>query len=35
MGDRGIKWEGKTLLDLDYADDLKIRDESVSKMNEL
>ena len=21
MGDHGIKWEGKSLLDLDYADD--------------
>ena len=35
MGDHGIKWGGKTLLDLDYADDLSILDESVSKMNEL
>ena len=35
MGDHAIKWEGKTLLDLDYADDLSIVDESVSKMNEL
>ena len=26
--------EGRTLLDLDYADDLSILDESVSKMNE-
>ena len=34
MGDHGIKWGGKTLLDLDYADDLSILDESVSKMNE-
>ena len=32
--DHGIKWGGKTLLDLDYADDLSILDESVSKMNE-
>ena len=31
-GDHGIKWEGKTLLNLDYADDLSILDESVSKM---
>ena len=30
----GIKWGGRTLLDLDYADDLSILDESVSKMNE-
>ena len=34
IGDHGIKWGGKTLLDLDYADDLSILDESVSKMNE-
>ena len=32
--DYGIKWGGKTLLDLDYADDLSILDESVNKMNE-
>ena len=31
MGEHGIKWEGKTFLDLDYADDLGILDESVSK----
>ena len=35
MGDHGIKWGGKSLLDLDYADDLSILDESVSKMNEV
>ena len=35
MGDHGIKWGGKTLLDLDYADVLSILDKSVSKMNEL
>jgi hypothetical protein len=35
MGDHRIKWGGKTFLDLDYADDLSILDESVSKMNEL
>ena len=35
MGDHGIKWRGKTLLDLHYADDLSILDESVSKMKEL
>ena len=35
IGDHGIKWEGKTLLDLDYADDLSILDESVSKMNKV
>ena len=34
IGDHGIKWGRKTLLDLDYADDLSILDESVSKMNE-
>ena len=34
MGDHGIKWGGKTLLDVDYTDDLSILDESVSKMNE-
>ena len=33
IGDHGIKWGGKTLVDLDYADDLSILDESVSKMN--
>ena len=33
IGDHGIKWRGKTLLDLDYADDLSILGESVSKMN--
>jgi len=35
MGDHGIKWGGRSSLDLDYADDLSILDESVSKMNEL
>ena len=34
IGDHRIKWGGKMLLDLDYADDLSILDESVSKMNE-
>ena len=34
IGEHGIKWGGKTLLDLDYADGLSILDESVSKMNE-
>ena len=34
MGDHGIKRRGYTLLDLDYADDLSILDESLSKMNE-
>ena len=32
--DHGIKCGGKTLLDLDFADDLSILDESVSKINE-
>ena len=35
MGDQGIKWGGKTLLDLYYVDDLSILDESVSEINEL
>ena len=35
MGDHGIKWGWKTLLYLDYADDLSILHESVSKMNKL
>ena len=34
MGDHGIKWWGDHV-DLDYAGDLSILDESVSKMNEL
>ena len=34
IGDHGIKWGGRTLLDLDYADDLSILDDSVCKMNE-
>ena len=34
IGDHGIKWGGKTLLDSDYADDLSILNESLSKMNE-
>ena len=33
MGDHAIKWGGKTLLNLDYAVDLRILDESVRKMN--
>ena len=33
MGDHRIKWGGKTLPD--YADDLSIFDESMSKVNEL
>ena len=35
MGDPGIKWGGKTLLDSNYTDNLSILDESASKMNEL
>ena len=35
MGNHGIKLGEKTLLNLDYADDLSILDENVSKMNEL
>jgi hypothetical protein len=35
MGDHGMKWGGKSLLDLYYTDDLSILDESVSKMNEV
>ena len=34
MGEHGIKWGSKTLLDVDYADDLSILDENVSTMNE-
>ena len=34
MGEHGVKWGGKTLMDLDFADALSILDESVSKMNE-
>ena len=35
MGDHRIKWGGKTFLNLNYAEDLSILDESVSKINEL
>ena len=35
IGDYRTKWRGKTLLELDYAHELNILDESVSKMNEL
>ena len=35
MGDHGIKWGGKTLVDLEYANDLSILDESGSKMKEV
>ena len=31
----GIQWRSKTLLDIDYSDDLSVPDENVSKMNEL
>ena len=34
MGDHGIKLGGKILLDLDYANDLSILNESVGRMNE-
>ena len=34
MSDHGINLGLKSLLDLDYADDLSILDESMSKMNE-
>ena len=34
MEENGIKWGGKTFLELDYADDLSILDESISKTNE-
>jgi len=35
IGDHGIKWGGKPLLGLDYADDISILDEKVSKLNEI
>ena len=35
IGGHGIKWGGTTLLDLNYADDLCILDENLSKMDEL
>ena len=35
MRDHEIKWREKPLRYIDYADDLSILDESVSKMNEL
>ena len=35
MWEYGIQWGGKTLLDLDYVDELSILDESGSKINEL
>ena len=33
IGEYGIKWESKTLLDLDYAGDLSLLYENVCKMN--
>ena len=35
MGEHRSKWRRKSILYLDYADDLSIRDENVSKTNEL
>jgi hypothetical protein len=35
MREHGIKWGSITFQDIDYAEDLNILDESVSKMNEL
>ena len=35
MGEHGIKWGIKTLLQLNYADDLRILDGNFSKMNKL
>jgi len=35
IGEHGIKGGSKILLDLGYADDLSVLDESVSKMNDL
>ena len=35
MGEYGIKWGGKTFLDLNFADHLSILEEGVSKINEL
>ena len=32
MRENGMKWGSQTFLDVDYADDLGILDESVSKM---
>jgi len=34
MEDHGIKWGEISLLGLDYADDLSILDEKVSKIND-
>jgi hypothetical protein len=33
MGEHGIKWEGKTLLELDDSGDLSILEKNVSKMS--
>ena len=35
MGDHGIKWGGKKLLDVDYANEPSILDGSEWKMNEV
>ena len=35
VGDCGIKWAGKILINLDFVDDFNILDESASKMNEI
>ena len=32
MGERGINWESKTLLDLDYTDEFSNLDENISKI---
>ena len=34
-GEREINWGRKTFLELDYADDLSILDEIMSKLNEI
>ena len=33
MGKHGFKWEGKALLDLDYADDLSVLDKKKKLAN--
>jgi len=35
VGEHGIKWRSKTLLDLHHVDDLSFLDENVCKINEL
>ena len=35
MEEHGIKWGSINFQDIDYADDLNILDEKVSKLNEL